>query len=95
MSPNSNSADGRARSSTSTVVVVLSSRWRVVECPDAIQWIAQKRAGYRHGRERWDNCRYFRTRKALLAFVRALPVEIEPDALAMVENLPEWIGGRP
>lgn len=75
------------------IVAILNNRWRVIECPDGIQWIVQKRAGQRHGRARWDNRKFFRSREALIAFFRALHEDVEPDGLEVLENLPRWMGG--
>lgn len=82
----------RGKTACPVVVVSLGDRWRVIEGPDADQWIVQKRAGYRHGRERWDNRGYFRAREALKAFLRALPVETGEAVLAILDGLPEQKG---
>ena len=79
----------------STVVALLNTGWRVIECRDGIQWILQRLAGKRHGQPRWEGRCYCRTRDGLAARVRELAGELDATALAILEGLPDWIGGRP
>ncbi|MCV0394121.1 MAG: hypothetical protein K5872_22855 [Rhizobiaceae bacterium] len=74
------------------IVAQVHNRMRIIECRDGIQWIVQRRGGWRHGRERWDDIKYFRSRAGLLGFLRALQEDVEPSALETVENLPAWAG---
>lgn len=74
------------------VVAVLSSDFRVIKCRDGIQWILQRRAGKRHGQTRWDGRCYCRTRQGLMLRVRGLAGEIDPIALGMLGELPDFIG---
>lgn len=80
------------RKARRTVVALVGTQWRVVECADAIQWIVQKRTGSRHGSARWDCRKYFRTRAALVAFCRPLASASDPGALSVLESLPGRIG---
>lgn len=77
------------------VVVWLNEHWRVIECRDGIQWILQRSDGERHGQTRWSGRSYCRTRNALIRASRDLAGEIDGSAMAILEGLPEWIGGRP
>jgi hypothetical protein len=74
------------------VVARLSPRCRVIVCKDGIQWILQRYDGMRCGQARWAGAKYFVTREALLRAGRALNDGIAPDALAILEELPEHIG---
>lgn len=77
------------------VVVRLNEHWRIIECRDGIQWILQRSDGERRGQTRWSGRSYCRTRNALIRASRDLAGEIDGSAMAIVEGLPEWIGGRP
>ncbi|SDZ58496.1 hypothetical protein SAMN05444004_12529 [Jannaschia faecimaris] len=48
------------------VVAQLSSRLRVITCEDKIQWILQKRDGFRSGKPRWTGISFCTTKRALL-----------------------------
>jgi hypothetical protein len=77
------------------IVAMLNTGWRVIECRDGIQWIVQRLAGKRHGQPRWEGRRYCRTRQGLLRSVHDCCGPMDTAALAIVESLPDWIGGRP
>ena len=77
------------------VVATLNTGWRIIECRDGLQWILQRRAGKRHGQPRWEGRCYCRTRDGLGARVRELAGGLDATALAILEGLPDWIGGRP
>ena len=74
------------------IIVEVDHRYRVVERRG--QWVLQKRAGTRHGRVRWDNVRYFRSKKPLIDAVRALRAEQDHKNDAVLDNLPERIGNQ-
>jgi hypothetical protein len=76
------------------VVARLGSRWRVIECRDAIQWILQRRKGQWAGRPQWQAQHYCRTRCGLLRCIRKFCGPFDDEALAIVRSLPERIGGR-
>lgn len=87
---------GSAKESADTyrgVIAKLNTCWRVIVCRDGIQWILQRRDGQRRGEARWTGWRYFRTRHAVLRACRAYAGEIDPIALAVIDRLPDWIGG--
>lgn len=77
------------------IVALLDTGWRVIECRDSIQWIVQRRAGKRHGQTRWESRCFCRTREGLLRRVRELAGGLDATALAILEGLHDWIGGRP
>jgi hypothetical protein len=77
------------------LVARLNVRWRVIECRDGIQWILQRIDGERYGKTRWTGRSYCRTRDGLLHACRDNAGEIEPSALAVLNNLPDRIGGQP
>ena len=65
--------------------------WRVIVCRDDLQWIIQRRKN--GGAERpWRALHYCRTRKALLRLCASLCGQIDPNASATLEALPEVIG---
>ena len=74
-------------------IVQLNEQWRVVVCKDGIQWILQRRDAQRAGRVRWTGASYHCGRKSLLRVSRTLCGRIAPAAMAVLEALPEWIGG--
>ena len=71
-----------------TIVATLNDRWRVIICPDDIQWVLQRRAGERGGRARWASDSYFRTREALIAFCHARAGAVTPAASETLVSLP-------
>lgn len=77
------------------VVVRLNEHWRVIECRDGIQWILQRSDGERRGWTRWSARSYCRSKNALIRACRTSTGEIDCNAMAILEALPEWIGGRP
>lgn len=77
------------------LVAELNNDWRIIECRDGIQWILQRLAGMRHGQPRWEGKGYCRTRQALLRSVHERCGPVGASALATLESLPDWIGGRP
>jgi hypothetical protein len=77
------------------IVVKLNTGWRIIECRDGIQWILQRLAGQRHGRPRWEGKSYCRTRQGLLRSVHDRCGPVDTAAVAIVQGLPDWIGGRP
>ena len=77
-----------------TIIARLNNGWRVIECRDGVQWILQRRAGKRYGQPRWQSRCYCRTRDGLTARVRELAGELDANALAILEGLPDRIGER-
>jgi hypothetical protein len=78
----------RAAASQLPVVAVLNDRWRVVL--DPLQWIIEVRKG-RGGVKStgWRGRRFCTTRTVLIRDVRELCGEVDPEALAILERLPE------
>jgi hypothetical protein len=73
------------------VVVKLNDRWRVIVCASTIQWVLQRRAGERHGTERWEGRSYCTTSEALNRVSRRYAGVIDPTAAAILTSLPERI----
>lgn len=71
------------------ILAVLNDRWRVINCRDDLQYVLEKKAGYRNGEPRWDGRSYCRTRAGLISCVRALSGRIEPSAEAILLSLPD------
>jgi hypothetical protein len=71
------------------LIAQLNERWRVVD--DPLQWILQRKKGNpRKKSSGWRGRSFCRTREALLRCVREYCGEIEIDALARLDELPEW-----
>ena len=75
-----------------SVVAQLCPKHRVIVCKDKLQWILQRYDGLRCGRARWTGLKYLVTRDGLLRAGRALCGDIAPEALAILEALPEHFG---
>jgi hypothetical protein len=72
------------------VVLQLNAQWRVIECPDRLQWIIQRRK--RGGAERpWRAVHYCRTRKALLRLCATSCWPVGAVELDLLAALPERI----
>jgi hypothetical protein len=72
------------------VIVRLNANWRVISCRDGIQWILQRRCGLKHGRPRWANRYFFRTRAGLVRGAIEYVGEIGADALVILLRLPPF-----
>ena len=66
----------------------------MIVCKEGIQWILQKRDARRSGQPRWAGRSYHRDRKSLIRVSRALCGPIDAKAMAVLENLPDWIGDK-
>jgi hypothetical protein len=66
------------------LVARLNDDWRVVAGSCGIQWILQRRSG-----DQWHNKSFLRSRAGLLLYATSYEVDAEPDALAVLEALPE------
>ena len=90
------SGDGSHRESADnyhSIVVVLNDRYRVIVCRDQIQWILQKQNGQRHGQNRWDSVKFYRTRDGVIRSCHAHAGRLDANTLSILENLPSIIGG--
>ena len=76
------------------MVVALNPTWRVIECKDGIQWIVQRRNGTRHGQPQWEGRKYCRSRGSLIHACRAAAGEVDPIAMAVLAQLPDWVEAR-
>ena len=69
-------------------LAVLNDRWRVVD--EGLQWILQVRKGRPTAKSSgWQHRCYHVERPALLRSIRELCGDVDPDALAVLETLPE------
>ena len=75
------------------LIVQLNEQWRVIVCKDGIQWILQRRDAQRSGQARWTGASYNCDQSSLIRVSRILCGRIDPAAMAVLEALPEWIGG--
>lgn len=71
------------------IICHLSRTVRIIICRDELQYIVQVRDGKRAGAPRWTGKRYCQTREGLIAACRALCAAPDPDAMVMVESLPD------
>ncbi|WP_454656834.1 hypothetical protein [Bosea beijingensis] len=86
--------DRETKADYAWIVAELSDRWRVVECPEGIQWIIQSRRGDGE-KARWYNKFYCRSLVGLLLHVDELTrrkgIEVTPAVSQILASLPDWI----
>ena len=71
------------------VVAQLNAKWRVVD--DPLQWILQRKKGSPRSRNAgWQGRSFCRAREALLRCVHEYCGEVDLDALARLQDLPDW-----
>ena len=81
----------RRCSPTVEVVAVLNDRWRVLD--DKLQWLLQVRKGRPTAKSSGCRNRFFCTqRPALLRCIREHCGDVDPDALSVIEALPDRHG---
>ena len=68
------------------VVCLLADRWRVVVCKDNDQWIIQRHENGTAKRP-WRGVSYHRTKKALVERCGALCGQIDPAAMAALDQV--------
>ena len=74
------------------VVVMLNSNWRVIRCPNGLQWIFQRRGSPASPRaDDWRGRSYCHTRDALIRCTREYSGAIDQEALATLAALPAGI----
>jgi len=85
--------DNRERSDTySNVALRINDRWRVIICPERIQWILQKRKGYLDGRPAWDGMSFCRSKAGLYRAIRGKKIGyVAPETETQMAQLPEWV----
>jgi hypothetical protein len=80
----------------SGLVAQLSADWRVVECRDRLQWILQRRGSPKKPRRNdWRGRSYCRTAEALRRCTRDYAGAVDPNAAAILAELPPLIGEAP
>ena len=70
------------------VVLQLASRWRIIECRNAEQWIIQKRSAGPLDRGKWTGVSYVVSRNKLIELSARLGLLSEPSKRAVLERLP-------
>ena len=87
--PSSQKGAERLAHPSNCLIAQLNETWRVID--DPLQWILQRKKGApRNKSTGWQNRSFCRTREALLRCVREYCGEVDSDALAKLEALPEW-----
>ena len=72
----------------SKVIVKLASRWRIIECRNAEQWIIQKRNAEPLNPGVWLGVSYVVSRDKLITLSAGLGLLSEPSKRAVLEALP-------
>ncbi|PAP97800.1 hypothetical protein LRP31_23600 [Mesorhizobium mediterraneum] len=84
--------DNRERSDTYTNIVFrINDRWRVIICPEGIQWILQKRKGNLDGRPAWNGVKFCRSKVGLSRALKEEVGDVSPEVDAQLAQLPDWI----
>ncbi len=74
--------------------ILLNDRWRVID--DPLQWLVQYRQNNRRRSDgsvdprSWQGKRFCRTRTALQRDISENCGEVDPMAVAVIEQWPEW-----
>lgn len=72
------------------VIVRFEPRHRIIDGSCGIQWVIQRRDGFKKsGEPRWTGYRYCRTREALIRLYRSFCEAEDPEVLARLQELPE------
>lgn len=72
------------------VIVRFEPNFRIIDGSCGIQWVFQKRDGRRKsGAPRWTGRSYCRTRETLIRLYREFCDVVDPDVLAILEQMPE------
>ncbi|MER8484249.1 hypothetical protein [Mesorhizobium sp. M1322] len=84
--------DNRERSDTYyNIAFLIDEKWRVIVCPDGIQWILQVRKGSLDGRPAWNGVSFCRSRTGLSRATREKARNISPEVEAQLAQLPDWV----
>ena len=71
------------------MIALLNDRWCVID--DPLQWILQRRERQPGDRgSGYEGKHYCRQRRSLQARIREECGEVAPDALAIIDALPDW-----
>ena len=74
-----------------SIVVLLTRRWRIIVCKHGIQWILQKRSVAPPNTGTWAGKSYATTRDGLMAACSGRGLLFEPTARLTIEALPPHI----
>ncbi|MBZ9808316.1 hypothetical protein [Mesorhizobium sp. ESP-6-2] len=84
--------ENRERSDTySHTVLRIDDTWRVIVCPEGLQWILQKRKGYLGGRPAWDGKSFCRSKTGLRRAIKDKVGAIPPEIESQLAQLPDWV----
>lgn len=73
------------------IVLMISSKWRIIECRQGLQWIIQKCQGIRYGTTRWEGKKYFISRDGLVTACQRLNLNLDTDTNLVLKELPKYI----
>ncbi len=73
------------------IVLMISSKWRIIECRQGLQWIIQKCQGIRYGTTRWENKKYFLSRDGLVTACQRLNLNLDTNTNLVLKELPKYI----
>ena len=74
----------------SDVVAVLNPKWRVIRCRDNVQWVLQSRDSATAAKGVWRGRSHCGTKEALLRVCAAHAGELDPTAVGLLAELPDW-----
>ena len=73
------------------IVLMISSKWRIIECRQGLQWIIQKCQGIRYGTTRWESKKYLLSREGLVKACQRLNLNLETNSVVALKKLPKYI----
>ena len=80
--------------SYSKVIIQLASRWRIIECRNALQWIIQHRSSKLLNRGHWLGVSYHTSRNKLIEVSTDLNLLSDASMKDVLDSLPETISQR-
>ncbi|TIS23899.1 MAG: hypothetical protein E5X07_15760 [Mesorhizobium sp.] len=84
--------DNRQRSDTyANVVFRINDRWRIIVCPEGVQWILQKRKGNLVGSPAWNAVKFCRSKVGLCRALKEEVGDVSPEVDAQLAQLPDWV----
>ena len=73
------------------IVLMISSKWRIIECRQGLQWIIQKCQGIRYGTTRWESKKYLLSREGLVKACQRLNLNLDSNSVVALKKLPKSI----
>ena len=77
--------------SYSKVIILLTSRWRIIECRNALQWIIQHRSAKLLNRGHWLGVSYHTSRNKLIEVSTGLNLLSDASMKDVLAGLPETV----